>query len=312
MSKDRLKMLSQTVKKIPLFGGLSPSQINAVLNVCQLKQFEPDTVICASGTPASEMYILLSGELAVLTQDGTRVATLQPVTTVGELGVLTNQQRKATVATVASCSMLKITKTGFEAMLQANLAVQARIFRNIMEILADKIVGDNVRMRDHLREQVQHEERVREHRRRAELAVNIAAQMGVNREELSSRIDERMLQEQRMRILIVDDEEEVAQVMGRILDHHDTCAATSGEQALKLLDESPADLVITDIVMPDMDGFQLLHEVRARFPAMPVLAMSGQVEGDDVQDRGFDAFIEKPMEPHGIRELVEQVVDKTD
>ena len=66
------------------------------------------------------MFILLSGELAVKTQDGTQVATLSPVTTVGELGVLTNQERKATVETVGSSALLQITRTGFEKMLQAN------------------------------------------------------------------------------------------------------------------------------------------------------------------------------------------------
>ena len=95
------------------------------------------------------MFILLSGELAVKTQDGTQVATLSPVTTVGELGVLTNQERKATVETAGSRALLQITRIGFEKMLPANLAVQARVFRNIVEILADETVGDNVRMRDH-------------------------------------------------------------------------------------------------------------------------------------------------------------------
>ena len=94
MSKGRMKVLSQTVKKIPLFAGLSPSQINAVLGVCNCKKFESGTVICAAGSQASEMFILLSGELAFKTQDGTQVATLSPVTTVGELGVLTTQERK--------------------------------------------------------------------------------------------------------------------------------------------------------------------------------------------------------------------------
>ena len=91
MSKDRLKVLSQTVKKIPLFAGLSSSQIQSILGVCQWTQFEAGTVICAVGSSSTEMFILLSGKLAVVTQDGTQVAALQPVATVGELGVFTNQ-----------------------------------------------------------------------------------------------------------------------------------------------------------------------------------------------------------------------------
>lgn len=313
MSKDRMKVLSQTVKKIPLFAGLSPSQIQTVLGVCHWTQEEAGKVICAAGSQASEMYILLSGELAVLTQDGTRVATLEPVTTVGELGVLTNQQRKATVETVTKCALLKITKMGFETMLQANLAVQARIFRNIVDILADKIVGDNVRMRDHIREQVQHEERVREHRRRTELAIDmLVKQTGIDRVEVEARIDESMLVDDRMRILVVDDEEEVGRLMGRILQDHDTILSQSGEDALSLLAEKPADLLITDIRMPGMDGFQLLEQVKQRYPGLRVLAMSGLVSSEDLEGHAFDAFIEKPMDPRGIREIVEQVSEKAD
>lgn len=150
------------------------------------------------------MFILLSGELAVKTQDGTQVATLSPVTTVGELGVLTNQERKATVETVGSSALLQITRTGFEKMLQANLAVQARVFRNIVEILADETVGDNVRMRDHVREQVEHENRLREHRRRSELAIAMLVDGGIDRDQVMAKLDDQMLHEERIRILIVD------------------------------------------------------------------------------------------------------------
>jgi len=79
-----------------------------------------------------------------------------------------------------------------------------------------------------------------------------------------------------------------------------------------MLEELPVDLVITDIRMPDMDGYQLLKVIRKRFPDVRVLAMSGAVTGDDVEEHGFEAFIEKPMDPNGIREIVEQVSEKAD
>jgi CheY-like chemotaxis protein len=313
MSKDRLKVISQTVKKIPLFAGLSPSQIQSILGVCQWKQFEAGTVICAVGSPATEMFILLSGELAVVTQDGTQVAALQPVTTVGELGVFTNQERKATVQTATKCVLLQITKTGFETMLQSNLAVQARIFRNIVDILAGKIVEDNARMSDHLRQRVQHENRVREHRRRTELAVDLLVEeMGIDRDQVQAKLDDQMQHDDRMRILIVDDEEEIVRLMRRTLEDYDTVEAHNGEEALAMLEEQPVDLVITDIRMPDMDGYQLLKVIRKRFPDVRVLAMSGAVTGEDVEEHGFEAFIEKPMDPDGIREIVERVSEKAD
>jgi CheY-like chemotaxis protein len=214
---------------------------------------------------------------------------------------------------VTKCILLRISKTGFETMLQSNLAVQARIFRNIVDILAGKIVEDNVRIRDHLRQRGQHENRVREHRRRTQLAVDLLVEeMGIDRDQVQAKLDDQMQHDDRMRILIVDDEEEILRLMRRTLEDYDTVEAHNGEEALAMLEELPVDLVITDIRMPDMDGYQLLKVIRKRFPDVRVLAMSGAVTGDDVEEHGFEAFIEKPMDPNGIREIVEQVSEKAD
>ncbi|MFP6592988.1 MAG: cyclic nucleotide-binding domain-containing protein, partial [Candidatus Latescibacterota bacterium] len=129
MAKDRAKVLNQIVRKIPLFMGLSPSQIDILLKVCHAKPFEAGEVICGSNTDADEMYILLSGDLAVVTDDGTRVAKLKPVTTVGELGIVTRQKRRATVESLTSGNMLVIRMNAFESMLQSGMEVQARILR---------------------------------------------------------------------------------------------------------------------------------------------------------------------------------------
>ena len=64
MGKGRAKILVQTLKKIPLFHGLSPSQIQQVLVVCQPRRFDAHKTLCATGTPPDEMYILLSGSWA--------------------------------------------------------------------------------------------------------------------------------------------------------------------------------------------------------------------------------------------------------
>jgi CheY-like chemotaxis protein len=214
---------------------------------------------------------------------------------------------------VTKCILLRISKTGFETMLQSNLAVQARIFRNIVDILAGKIVEDNARMSDYLRQRVQHENRVREHRRRTQLAVDLLVEeMGIDRDQVQAKLDDQMQHDDRMRILIVDDEEEILRLMRRTLEDYDTVEAHNGEEALAMLEELPVDLVITDIRMPDMDGYQLLKVIRKRFPDVRVLAMSGAVTGDDVEEHGFEAFIEKPMDPNGIREIVEQVSEKAD
>ena len=91
MAKDKgkEKLLIQVLKKIPLFKGLAPIQVRKVLSLCQHRTCKPGEKICESGTEPDEMYVLLSGEAVIITPEGLKVATILPVTTVGEMGVIT-------------------------------------------------------------------------------------------------------------------------------------------------------------------------------------------------------------------------------
>ena len=142
--------LGQIIKKIPVFEQLSPNQVQSLLSICVSKTCDADDVLCAHGTPSDEMYVLLSGELAIVTPDGTCVATVKPVTTVGEMGLVTRQVRAATVQATKPTKLLVLDKGKFEILLRNDPGMQTRIYRNIIGILSDRIVNDNVRMRDHL------------------------------------------------------------------------------------------------------------------------------------------------------------------
>ena len=65
----REKLLLQVLRKIPIFTELSPTQLKTVLRLCVHRQCLPGDILCASGTPSDEMYILLSGEIAIVTPD---------------------------------------------------------------------------------------------------------------------------------------------------------------------------------------------------------------------------------------------------
>ena len=311
MAKDRAKVLNQIVRKIPLFVGLSPSQIDSLLKVCQAKSFKAGAVVCASDTAADEMYILLSGELAVVTADGTRVAKLVPVTTVGELGIVTRQKRRATVETLTSGSLLVIRRTAFESMMQSNMDVQARILRNIVDIVAHKITNDNIRMREHVQVTVALQRQVRELERRVGMTTNmLVEETGTGLDQVEERIDKRLLEQKFMRVLIVDDEEDVRRLLKEALVDCDTVEAGSGEEALAALGKQRPDLVITDIRMAGMDGYELLDKVKEQFPELPVLAISGVAKSDEMREYAFDGFMEKPLDIEELRDLVDEVVEK--
>lgn len=310
MAKERTKVLIQTIKKIPLFAGLGPSQIQSVLGLCVPKRFEEGQVVCASGSTADEMYILLSGELAVVTGEGTRVASLSPVTTVGEMGIITRQERTATVEAVKASNVLILRKVSLDAFLKSDTAAEAKIYKAIVEILAGKIVSDNIRIRDHLMDQVRREERVKEYRRRAEIALDLLArEAGMSRDEAAGKIDEGLLEAVTPKVLVVDDEEAMRRLLSDMLRDYSVATAGDGQEALRLVEEDAPDLVVTDIKMPGMDGLALRAQLRERYPEIPVLAISGYVDEGQIEEYGFVGFVSKPAALDEFRQVVESALD---
>ncbi len=79
------------------------------------------------------------------------------------------------------------------------------------------------------------------------------------------------------RILIVDDDEQVRNVFHRLFENEsfEVHEAADGNEALESIRRFPADIVITDIVMPEKEGFQTIRELRREFPALKIIAVSG-------------------------------------
>lgn len=79
------------------------------------------------------------------------------------------------------------------------------------------------------------------------------------------------------RILIVDDDPDILRALRRVLEleRHTVTEAPDGKTALRHFAGAPADLVISDVYMPDMDGIEFLIRVREAFPEAKIIAMSG-------------------------------------
>ena len=106
------------------------------------------------------------------------------------------------------------------------------------------------------------------------------------------------------KILLVDDDELVRYALTRVLTSagHQVDVAENGLKAIRQFKLSPPDLVLTDIVMPDQDGLELLREIGELNAQMPVVVMTGggEIMGQDYllfADRlGASAIILKPFE----------------
>jgi CheY-like chemotaxis protein len=83
------------------------------------------------------------------------------------------------------------------------------------------------------------------------------------------------------RILVADDNETVRRVLARTLEAegYSVVQAGTGKEALAHLNSTEFDLLLTDLEMPDMDGLQVLTEVKRTDPDLPVIAISGAFSG---------------------------------
>ena len=98
------------------------------------------------------------------------------------------------------------------------------------------------------------------------------------------------------KILVVDDEPSIRFVVGAILEQHGYSVevAEDGFAALRKMQETMPDLVITDMRMPNMNGFELLSVLRTRFPGLPTIAISGEFLACHIDDGALaDAFFQK-------------------
>lgn len=318
MPVETSKLLVQVLRKIPLFKGLSPSQVKKILGLCGHRTFLPGTVVCQSNSASDEMYILLTGELVVATAEGVRVASILPVTTVGEMGVITGQPRSATVEAVQASNIFVIQRTQFDHMLRDDRELRTVVYWNIIDILASKLNNDNIRLRDHQMATRRLEGRIavlerqlREQESRARLALDLLVQQGGgDREELTARLDAQV-KELVPHVLVVDDEPDFRRLVRQALPALVVLEAADGEEALKRVEEDKLDLVLTDLCMPGMDGFGLLTALRSRFPGLPVLAVSGFMDEKQVRGHDFDGFIDKPVSLPRLRELVEATIART-
>jgi len=119
--------------------------------------------------------------------------------------------------------------------------------------------------------------------------------------------------EYKMRILVVDDEAPMLKLLETILkkDGYDVIKAQNGFDALEIVKTERIDLVISDIKMPKMNGFELLKRLKAENPKIGVIIMTGYGEIFTVKDAlllGADEYITKPFKTHEISLVVEKTI----
>jgi CheY-like chemotaxis protein len=110
-------------------------------------------------------------------------------------------------------------------------------------------------------------------------------------------------------VVVVDDERDLAVMLARMLqgEGHEVRVCTRGAEALELVEAERFDVLLTDVSMPDMDGWEVARRVKEIRPDLPVAVVTGwgsQYEGMDLAAKGVDFLLAKPFTVTAARELV--------
>lgn len=115
--------------------------------------------------------------------------------------------------------------------------------------------------------------------------------------------------------LIVDDDDVILDLLSNILEleRFNILKASSGEEALAHLDQYNVDVVISDILMPEMTGIELMGEIKSRFGQLPVILITGfagNYTSEDVLAAGADGYFSKPFKNTELVRKLRMVVNK--
>lgn len=117
----------------------------------------------------------------------------------------------------------------------------------------------------------------------------------------------------RKTILIIDDELGYRVLLSSDLSKvgYTVLTAASGPDALKVLDENPVDMIITDMKMSPMDGLDTIVAIRKAYPSVPIVLMTGHALEERVQEamsHRIDTCLRKPFGIHEVRDVVNTLV----
>ena len=113
------------------------------------------------------------------------------------------------------------------------------------------------------------------------------------------------------KILVIDDENQMCELLAKMLrrDGHQVFMAQDGEGGVQIFYHFQPDLVITDIVMPNTNGFQIIADLITYNPKQPIIAMSGgqrtTIANPDTKMSGVKGVLQKPFTHQQLRDVIQ-------
>jgi DNA-binding response OmpR family regulator len=115
-----------------------------------------------------------------------------------------------------------------------------------------------------------------------------------------------------MKIMVVDDERNILKLYQVELEDegYTVVTANSGKEALEVFDRENPDIVTLDILMPDMDGIQVLRYLKEKRPTVPVIMLTAYDYRDDFSVWVSDAYVVKSSDLTTLKATIKQILDR--
>jgi DNA-binding response OmpR family regulator len=115
-----------------------------------------------------------------------------------------------------------------------------------------------------------------------------------------------------MKILVVDDEKNILKLYEEELgeEGYTVVTANSGKEALEVFDRENPDIVTLDILMPDMDGIQVLRQIKEKKPQTPVIMLTAYDYRDDFSVWVSDGYVVKSSDLSNLKAAIRQIIEK--
>ncbi len=115
------------------------------------------------------------------------------------------------------------------------------------------------------------------------------------------------------RVLVVEDDENLCRLISRVLEAYgyEVASLTDPQRVLAHLSRHRVDLVLTDLVMPKLQGTDLIRQIRAGMPDLPVVVISGSGDDDSLDDAmaaGADDYVTKPIKGTDLDERLKAIL----
>jgi CRP-like cAMP-binding protein len=153
---QKTKLLELMVR-IPIFSGLPLEGCGRILALCSKVTLEAGKTLCRQGDRSDSMYILLFGKLSVRIRNSAAIAFINPVTSIGEMGMFTGEPRSATVEAMERSALLRLSTDGMNRLIKSYPELGVNIMRKVIKILSARVTEDNTRIMEFQNYLIEHE-----------------------------------------------------------------------------------------------------------------------------------------------------------